>query len=294
MGYMHIENLYRPEAQRILEFKRLYALEKIHGTSAHVAWDGHDLRFFAGGSDHKTFTALFDFDYLRAKFAEKFGENPAIVYGEAYGGKCQGMRKTYGDTLRFVAFDVLVGDSWLDVKSAEDVAQALGISFVFYEIVTTDIASLDAARDRPSEQAKRNGIVEPCITEGVVLRPLFEVKTNNGHRLIAKHKRAEFSERKTIPSIDPTKREMMEKADEIANEWVTEMRLTHVLDHLGNPSEPQNTPDVIRAMIEDVSREASGEIVESKAAMRAIGAATAKMFKARISRISLAKEESES
>ena len=38
MGYLHVPNLYRPEAQAILEFKRLYALEKIHGTSAHIQW----------------------------------------------------------------------------------------------------------------------------------------------------------------------------------------------------------------------------------------------------------------
>ena len=38
MGYRHIENLYRPRAQTILLFRECYALEKIHGTSAHVAW----------------------------------------------------------------------------------------------------------------------------------------------------------------------------------------------------------------------------------------------------------------
>jgi len=31
MGYAHIVNLYRPEAQTILLFKECYALEKIHG-----------------------------------------------------------------------------------------------------------------------------------------------------------------------------------------------------------------------------------------------------------------------
>ena len=47
MGYLHIPNLYK--AQEILMFKRCYALEKIHGTSAHIAWDGNHIRFFSGG-----------------------------------------------------------------------------------------------------------------------------------------------------------------------------------------------------------------------------------------------------
>lgn len=34
MGYMHIDNLYKDA--RVLSFKHVYALEKIHGTSAHI------------------------------------------------------------------------------------------------------------------------------------------------------------------------------------------------------------------------------------------------------------------
>lgn len=282
MGYMHIENLYRRGAQMILAFKQVYALEKIHGTSAHVLWSGHDVRFFSGGENYERFCALFDHDHLRAKFVEMFGEGSVIVYGEAYGGKCQGMRKTYGDLLRFVAFDVKVADKWLDVPKAHAVVESLGLAFVHYDLVSSDLASLDAERDRPSTQAKRNGIATDCISEGIVIRPPFEVTLNSGNRLIAKHKRAEFSERKTIPNVDPTKLEILERADAIAEEWVTEMRLTHVLDHLGNPSDMSAIPTVIKAMIEDVCREASGEIIESKDARRAIGARAVQLFKARL------------
>lgn len=282
MGYMHIENLYRRGAQHILAFKQVYALEKIHGTSAHVSWSGHDVRFFSGGENYERFCALFDHDHLRAKFVEMFGEGSVIVYGEAYGGKQQGMRKTYGDLLRFVAFDVKVADKWLDVPKAHAVVESLGLAFVHYDLVSSDLASLDAERDRPSTQAKRNGIAMDCISEGIVIRPPFEVTLNSGNRLIAKHKRAEFSERKTIPNVDPTKLEILERADAIADEWVTEMRLTHVLDHLGNPSDMSAIPTVIKAMIEDVCREASGEIVESKDARRAIGARAVQLFKARL------------
>ena len=34
MGYMRIDNLYKNQA--VLSFKEVYALEKVHGTSAHI------------------------------------------------------------------------------------------------------------------------------------------------------------------------------------------------------------------------------------------------------------------
>lgn len=40
MGYMHIDNLYKN--QDMLIFRECYALEKIHGTSAHVSWKDAD------------------------------------------------------------------------------------------------------------------------------------------------------------------------------------------------------------------------------------------------------------
>ena len=44
MGYMKIRNLY--QQADVLMFKELWALEKIHGTSAHVRWDGDKVHFF--------------------------------------------------------------------------------------------------------------------------------------------------------------------------------------------------------------------------------------------------------
>lgn len=291
MGYLHIANLYRPEAQCILDFKEVYALEKIHGTSAHVAIDEHGtIRLFSGGEPHDKFQALFGaslppLDALSARLTEQFKGKRVTVYGEAYGGKCQGMSKTYGPSLRFVAFDVKVQDGWLQVQHAERVVTSLGLEFVHYERGPSDLQWLDEQRDRASTQAVRNGIQEPCISEGIVIRPPFEVTLWNGERVIAKHKRAEFNERKTIPNVDPAQRELMERADQIAEEFVTEMRLSHVLDKLGNPADFQSTGAVIKAMVEDVCREASGEIVDSKPVRKAVAAKAAELYKLRLTTI---------
>lgn len=280
MGYLHIDNLYKNQA--ILMFKECYAMEKIHGTSAHVSWRAVDehVGFFSGGEKHENFVALFSEEKLRSLF-RALGHEKLIIYGEAYGGKCQGMSKTYGKELRFVAFDVLHNERWFDVPTAAAICDNLGIEFVNYSRVPTDLPSLDAERDKPSTQSRRNGIEGPCISEGVVLRPIYEFTDHRGNRIISKHKREEFRERKSIPNVDPAMRELMEKADEIAEEWVTEMRMNHVLDKLMLENDFKNIPAVIAAMQEDVTREAEGEIVDNKAVRKAIGAATVKMYKKR-------------
>ena len=276
MGYLHIDNLYK--AQEILAFKECYALEKIHGTSAHIRFDGEKVSFFSGGEKHINFVALFDEAILTQRLLELIGK-PCFLYGEAYGGKCQGMSKTYGPSLKFIVFDVMIGDMWLSVPQAAEVAIAHGLEFVHFEKLSTDLSTLDAARDAPSTQSVRNGIQEPRIMEGVVLRPVFEATLNNGKRIIAKHKRAEFQERASIPEVDPTKRQIIDDAEAVAFEWVTPMRLNHVLDKLTGEKDMALTGAVIKAMVEDVVREAEGEIVDHKAVRKAIGARAAKLYK---------------
>ncbi len=290
MGYLHIDNLYK--AQEILEFKRCYALEKIHGTSAHVSFKGGQLTFFSGGEKHANFVALFDVPYLDAKFRERFtDESDVTIYGEAYGGKCQHMSATYGASLKFVAFDVKIGESWLSVTNAEQFVIHMGLEFVDYALVSTDLEALNAERDKPSTQAVRNGIVEPKIREGVVLRPFYEWKDHRGNRVIVKHKRAEFAERgRPNVELDPSRREQLAGAEAIALEWVTPMRLEHVIDHIVSQRaekeiEMRDTPLVIAAMIEDVTREASGEIDDNDAARKAIGRKAVELFKARVQKV---------
>ena len=122
MCYQHINNLYK--YQTILLFKRCYAMEKIHGTSAQVRWKGGALFFNSGGEKLANFTALFDSESLCEKF-ELLGHDSVAIYGEAYGGKQQGMSKTYGPALRFAPFEVRIGYSWLNVPNANDTGKII-------------------------------------------------------------------------------------------------------------------------------------------------------------------------
>lgn len=286
MGYMHIGNLYKD--QRILMFKECYAMEKVHGTSAHVSWRDGQLHFFSGGEKLDPFVALFDRAALKAGF-EALGCPEVTVYGEAYGGRCQGMKETYGDKLAFIAFDVKIGETFVDVPNMAQVAERLGFEVVPWEKVPTDVPTLDAIRDRPSEVAARRGCGTDKLREGIVLRPLVEATTSNGARIIAKHKGAAFEERATPPKVDdPEKLTILANSGAIAMEWVTHQRMNHVLDHLvaaGVAMEMQSTGKVIEAMVEDVFREAKGEIVESKETRAAIGRRAAGMFKERVKEV---------
>ena len=217
MGYLHIDNLHKN--QSVLMFKRVYALEKVHGTSAHVSFKDGKLNFFAGGEKHDKFVGLFDKPALLAMF-EALGHESVIVFGEAYGGK-------------------------------------------------------------------RRGIEEDKVSEGIVIRPLIELRLPNGERCIVKYKNEQFSERASKADtrvVDPEKQKVLEDAQDIAQEWVTDMRLHHVLDKLPQDFDISGVPVLIKAMQEDIERESHGEVVLTKQVSSAIGAATVKLFKAHLSK----------
>lgn len=278
MSYMHIENLYK--ARHILAFKECYALEKIHGTSAHISWNKEQVGFFTGES-HPSFVALFDKERLVENFIA-LGHEKVMVYGENYGGKIQGMSETYGKEKKFVCFEVTIDGLWLNVPNAHDVVTKLGLEFVHYDLIPATKEAIEAIMAMDSAQAIRNGMGPGHRREGVVLRPVFEVRLNNDERVIAKHKNPEFAETKTPRPLDEAKLKLLEEAEAIADEWVTDMRLNHVLDAFPQPWDVTVTGDVIKAMIADIQREAAGEIVDSREARTAIGKRTAKLFKGKL------------
>ena len=283
MGYMKIPNLYKDMA--ILDFKDCYSLEKIHGTSAHIGYVDGQLTFHSGGVKHENFIKIFDKDQLLSRFQE-IGKPTVVVFGEAYGGSCQKMSDVYGKSLKFCAFEVSIGDCWLSVPDAESIVLSLGLEFVSYNRIPCTIEDITVERDKPSVQAERNGMGNKK-REGVVLRPLIELKKNNGERIIAKYKSEDFKETKTSRNIGD-KLELLKGAKKIANEWVTEMRLTHVLDLLSSTIDhevlwsKESTRDIIKSMFEDIKIESEGEIEWTKSAEKEIGARTAKLFHLRL------------
>lgn len=273
MGYLSIENLYR----RNYLFE-CYALEKIDGTSAHILYKNDDISTFGGCVKPSQFEALFDKEALLAKFRERFKTDDEVyVHGEAYGGKIQGMSHTYGPDLRFTAFDVKGNGRFWSVVGAEEFVKYLGLDFVPYERGPLTKEWLDEQRDRPSRVA----IYPDKIAEGIVVRPIHEYQDANGGRIwIAKHKRPEFSEHKKPREITQDELQVVSDANLIADDWVTERRLDHVLQK--NPfSSSHDIGNVLKAMVDDVKKESDGEIVWSKEVNKAINRKTVELLKTR-------------
>jgi hypothetical protein len=297
VGYLHIENSYRENIwlQFLKDHPRVYALEKIDGTSADVKFKlNHEgkwtVSYFSGGSSHNVFVEIFNQNLLLQNIAKPCihlqGVKEVIVYGEAYGGKVQGLSHRYGKDLRFVAFDVRIKKNddtciWLNVLEAAEFVANLELDFVWYKEVDLTVVSLDTEMYKPSVQSAKLGMGEHR-SEGIVVRPLIETEDRQGNRLIMKHKHPDERERKTKvePSMDPEKLAILTEAQAIADEWVVQKRLEHVLGKLTfeDDTSPKNIPLVIKAMLEDVKREAEGEIVWNKDTEKAIQTATARLY----------------
>jgi len=280
MAYMHIDNLYKE--QRVLMFKQVWATEKIHGTSAWVTYKGDlpkpDLDYHPGGAKMEWFTEQFNHDELLSKCIELFGTSRVKLHGEHYGGKIQKMSKTYGNEHRFVLFDIKIGESFLSFDKVQKLGEKLNLDVVHGVIVDATVEALDRERDEPSFQSKKNGIEEEREREGIVIRPLEEFVSNNGKRVIAKHKGETFLETahpRKVVSRD--RMEVLRESEEIAEEWVTPMRLNHILDKFHDPDIKQ-TGQVIEAILDDIQREGKGEIEWTPESIKAVGKRASKLF----------------
>jgi hypothetical protein len=277
---MKIHNLYSD--RKIQMFRECWAMEKVHGTSAHIKISNNKIIYFSGGESHDRFVSLFnETDILERHSINKLPDN-IYIHGEAYGEKQQGMSDTYGKELRFIAFDVKVGDgddkTWFDIPQAEIFCNLLNIEFVPYWKVNTTNEALDEAKDRDSEVAKRRGIESPKKMEGVVLRPLIEMYDRHHSRIICKHKRDDFRETKSKRSLTDEEVKILTDAEEIADEWITEMRINHIVGKFPEVDITM-TGKIIKMIVEDVLIEGKGEFIESHAVTRALSKKAGTIFK---------------
>lgn len=299
MGYLKIKNLYQD--QSVLNFKEVYAMEKVHGTSAHIRWSKRSgIEFFAGGIPYDEFCSMIDERFSIAGLEAALNDwgseqlwDTVKIFGEAYGGKCQKMGRVYGP-LNFIAFEVRIDKAWLAVHQAEQICKDLGLPFVPYERGPAELDWLNEQRNRPSRVAALNGMGDNHDSEGIVIRPLEEYTKNNGNRIIAKYKREKFRETKTPREVSPEKLKRLEDARAVAEEWVTGQRLLHVIDSLKAQNkfvgDMNDVPNVIGEMTKDIRIESGvgtdqEEIAWSKEVQKAIGSKTAELFKKQVSRI---------
>lgn len=168
--------------------------EKVDGTNIRVGWNGSAVEFGGRTADAQIparliagLRELFD----AAPFAAVFGESPAVLYGEGYGAGIQSSAKVpdaqwYGPVQTFVLFDVTVGPWWLGRDDVADVAQKMSLRTV----PVIGRGTLPWASERTKSGLTSEWGEFPA--EGMVGRPLVDLYTRKGERVIAKIKSKDF------------------------------------------------------------------------------------------------------
>lgn len=168
--------------------------EKVDGTNVRVMWDGEKVRF--GGKTDNAQMPVFLMECLLQLFtAEKVGAvfgaestSSACLYGEGYGARIQRGGGHYKpDGVDFVLFDVKVGDWWLKREDMDDVAAKLGIASV--PIVGDGM--LCGLENYVASKPQSSWGDFPM--EGVVARPLVDLRDRAGNRIITKLKVRDFT-----------------------------------------------------------------------------------------------------
>ena len=163
--------------------------EKVDGTNIRVMWDGKQVTL--GGKTERAqlpgelVNTLSDWKNT-VKFAEIFeGAESACLYGEGYGPKIQGGSK-YRDNQAFVLFDIKIGKWWLKRKDVENIAEEMRLKVVpiIGEGTLWDMVRYVMEGFR--------SVWGDFSAEGIVARPMVELKARNGERIITKLKHKDF------------------------------------------------------------------------------------------------------
>lgn len=165
--------------------------EKVDGTNVRVMFDGSQITF-GGKTDDAQIPALL---VIRLQdmflpqietFKEKFADG-VCLYGEGYGAKIQKGGGNYRQNQDFVLFDVKIGDWWLERSSVEEIASTMSLDIV--PIIGTGTLYDMVEKTR----CGFNSIWGNFKAEGIVARPVCELKSRNGSRIITKLKNRDFN-----------------------------------------------------------------------------------------------------
>lgn len=190
-----IDGKFRSTAVEYLKDNQWHFTEKIDGTNIRVHWDGHKV-MFGGRTDSAQIptTLMYALNDLfmgitnEELFEQKFGETEVSFYGEGYGEKIQKGGGLYRNGCGFILFDVQVGETWLERENVEDVAKSFNLPVVPIVLTGTIQEGVDYVKARPkctvAEQEKE--------AEGIVGRPVVEMKDRMGNRIIVKVKACDF------------------------------------------------------------------------------------------------------
>lgn len=191
-----IEGKFRKPVVEFLKDCEWEWTEKIDGTNIRVYWDGHTVTF-GGRTDRANIPSqlvnrlnqIFGGENNAQIFEQLFGEKEVLLFGEGYGNKIQSVGEYYiSDDVNFILFDVMINDMYLDRKAIEGIARAFNISSVSVVGYGTIDQAVAFIKERPKSVLAEGR----CEMEGIVCRPVIELKTKAGERVIVKIKSRDF------------------------------------------------------------------------------------------------------
>lgn len=189
-----IEGKFRNPAVEFLQDNVWEWTEKIDGTNIRIHWDGHQVSF-GGRTDNAQIPAplvnrlneLFGGETNAQLFEQKFGETEITLYGEGFGAKIQkggGLYKR--DGMDFILFDARVGDLWLTRDSVEDIGEAFNLRVVPVVLRCDIETAVKYVKSKPMST------IGTAPMEGLVGRPMEEMRDRRGNRIIVKLKVRDF------------------------------------------------------------------------------------------------------
>ena len=166
--------------------------EKVDGTNIRVHWDGHKVEF--GGRTDKAqipgpllnkLNEMFMTTEAEELFEQTWGDKDVILFGEGYGPKIQNGGE-YRSDVSFILFDVLVGNNYQEREWVEQTAQMFNIDVVPIVLTGTVQDGIDYVMKHP------RSTMGTAMMEGVVGRPMIELRDRRGERVIVKIKWEDF------------------------------------------------------------------------------------------------------
>lgn len=189
-----IEGKFRNPAVEFLQDNVWEWTEKIDGTNIRIHWDGHQVSF-GGRTDNAQIPApmvnrlneLFGGETNAQLFEQKFGETEITLYGEGFGAKIQKGGWLYkSDGMDFILFDARVGDLWLTRDSVEDIGKAFNLRVVPVVLRCDIETAVKYVKSKPMST------IGTAPMEGLVGRPMVEMRDRRGNRIIVKLKVRDF------------------------------------------------------------------------------------------------------
>jgi len=188
---------YAQQVYRYLEDNDWIAYEKIDGMNVRCHWDGSTIKF-AGRTDNAQIPAPLLVRLLEIFTAEKltfvFGSDPidVTIFGEGFGGNIQnpvGKRYNPDGKFDFIMFDVRIGDWWIRYSDMMEFADSLETKLVPIIAVKSLREQIESIKYGVYSKVAED---KAFYAEGIVCRPLYDILTRNGQRVITKIKYKDF------------------------------------------------------------------------------------------------------